>query len=157
MTYEGAIFVELADKGVSGCRSVVGADGCKWGHFGSASCGTLSLSHSLCLRQFCLTNRTAAQRQAHQDRSQGGQPFALRDISNGRSGCSEDALSGNPWPDQAVAFFDNTCEAGMMCGTAENQVSKWRATVAVYQNSRKRWLLDTSVQLFWRFLRENPL
>ena len=37
-----------------------------------------------------------AQRQAHQDRSQGGQPFALCDISNGRSGCSEDTLSGNP-------------------------------------------------------------
>ena len=29
-------------------------------------------------------------------KSQGGQPFALRDVSNGRSGCSEDTLSGNP-------------------------------------------------------------
>ena len=37
-----------------------------------------------------------AQRQAHQDRSQGGQPFALCDISNGRSGCAEGTLSGNP-------------------------------------------------------------
>ena len=33
----------------------------------------------------------------------------------------KDALSGNPWPNPAVAFFDNTCEAGMMCGTAENR------------------------------------
>jgi len=61
-----------------------------------------------------------AQRQAHQDRSQSGQPFALRDISDGRSGCAADALSGNTCPNPAVAFFDNTCEAGMMCGTAEN-------------------------------------
>jgi len=37
-----------------------------------------------------------AQRQAHQDRSQGGQPFALWDIPNGGSGCSADTLSGNP-------------------------------------------------------------
>jgi len=36
------------------------------------------------------------QRQAHQDRSQAGQPFASRGISNGRSGYSADALSGNP-------------------------------------------------------------
>ena len=33
---------------------------------------------------------------AHQDRSQGGQPFPLRDISNGGSGCAANALSGNP-------------------------------------------------------------
>jgi hypothetical protein len=62
-----------------------------------------------------------AQGQAHQDRSQGGQPFALCDISNGRSGCSEDTFSGNPWPDQAVAFFDNTSETGMMCEIAEKR------------------------------------
>ena len=62
-----------------------------------------------------------AQRQAHQNRSQCGQPFPLRDISDGGSGCSADALSGNHWPNPAVAFFDNTREAGMMCGTDENQ------------------------------------
>jgi len=39
----------------------------------------------------------------------------------------------------------------MMCGTAENQVPEWRATVAVRKNSMKRQLLDVSVQLFWRF------
>ena len=82
-----------------------------------------------------------AQRQAHQDRSQGGQPFPLRDISDGGSGCAADALSGNPWPDQAVAFFDNTCEAGMMCGTVENQVPEWRATVAFCQNGEKNGFL----------------
>ncbi len=72
--------------------------------------------------------RKGAQRQAHQDRSQSGPPFALRDISNGRSGCSADTLPRNTWPDQAVAFFDNTREAGMMCGTAENRVLEWRGT-----------------------------
>jgi hypothetical protein len=25
------------------------------------------------------------------------------------TGCSEDTLSGNPWPDRAVASLDNTC------------------------------------------------
>ena len=45
----------------------------------------------------------------------------------------------------------------MMYGTAENQVPEWRATVAVCKNSRKRWLLDISVRLFWRFLRDNSL
>jgi len=60
-----------------------------------------------------------AQRQAHQDRSQGGQPFSLRDISDGGSGCATDAFSRNPCPNPAVAFFDNTCEAGMMCEIAE--------------------------------------
>ncbi len=88
------------------------------------------------------------------DWSQGSQAFALRDISDGGSGCAADALSGNPCPNPAVAFFDNTCEAGMMCGTAENQVPEWRATVPVRKSSRKRWLLDIGVQLFWRFLRE---
>ncbi len=92
-----------------------------------------------------------AQRQAHQDRSQGGQPCPLRDISNGGSGSAADAPSGNPCPNPAVAFFGNTCEAGMMCGTAENRFLEWRATVAVCQNSRKRRLLGVSVQLFGRF------
>jgi len=45
----------------------------------------------------------------------------------------------------------------MMCGTVENRVLEWRATVAVCQNSRKRWLLGVSVQLFWRSLRNNSL
>jgi hypothetical protein len=27
-------------------------------------------------------------------------------------------------PDQAVAFFDNTSEAGMICGTAEHRASR---------------------------------
>ena len=45
----------------------------------------------------------------------------------------------------------------MMCGTAENRVPEWRATVAVRKNSRRRWLLDISVQLFRRFLRDNSL
>ena len=68
------------------------------------------------------------------------QPFPLRDISDGGSGRAADALSGNPCPNPAVAFFDNTCEAGMMCGSAENRVLEWRARVAVCQNGRKRWL-----------------
>jgi len=45
----------------------------------------------------------------------------------------------------------------MVCGTVENQVAEWRAMVAVHKNSRKRWLLDIGVQLFWRFLRDNSL
>jgi len=56
--------------------------------------------------------------------SQGGWSFPLRNISDGGSGCSADALSGNPWPNPAVAFFDNTCEDGMMCGTAENRATR---------------------------------
>lgn len=51
----------------------------------------------------------------------------------------------------AVAFVDNTCEAGMMLETAENLVLEWRATVAVYKNSRKRWLLNISFQLLGVF------
>ncbi len=98
-----------------------------------------------------------AQRQAHQDRSQGGQAFALRDISDGGSGCAEDASSGNPCPNAAVAFFDNTCEAGMMCGTAENRFLEWRATVAVCQNSSNKQILDTSAWLLGRFLRQGML
>ena len=45
----------------------------------------------------------------------------------------------------------------MMCGTVENEVPEWRTTVAVCKNSSKRWLLEISVQLSWRFLRDNPL
>ena len=30
----------------------------------------------------------------------------------------------------------------MMCGTAENQVLEWRATVAVCQNGAKKLVLD---------------
>ena len=78
------------------------------------------------------------QRQAHQDRSQGGQPFPLRDISDGGSGSAAEALSRNPCPNAAVAFFDNTCEAEMICGTAENRVLELRGTAAMRQNSRKR-------------------
>ena len=39
------IFSELVDKGLYGCRPVVGADGRKLGHFGVA----MSLPHILCL------------------------------------------------------------------------------------------------------------
>ena len=45
----------------------------------------------------------------------------------------------------------------MMYGTAENRVLERRASVAVCQNSRKRWLLDVSVQLFGRFGLDNLL
>ena len=94
-----------------------------------------------------------AQSQAHQDRSQGGQPFPLRDISDGGSGCAADALSGNPCPNPAAAFFDNTCEAGMMCGTAENRVLEWRATVAVCKYSGKKRVLDVCARPFGGFRR----
>jgi hypothetical protein len=50
-----------------------------------------------------------------------------------------------------VAFFDNTCEAGMMCGIAENRVPEWRATLVVCQNSRKKRVLNASAWLFWYF------
>ena len=88
-----------------------------------------------------------APREADQDWSQGGQPFPLRDISDGGSGCAADTLSGNPCLNPAVAF-SNICEAGMMCGTVENQVPEWRATVAVCQNGRKKRVLDVRVRLF---------
>ena len=45
----------------------------------------------------------------------------------------------------------------MMCGTVENQFLEWRATVAMCQNSRKRWLLGVNVQLSGRFLGDNSL
>ena len=47
-------------------------------------------------------------------------------------------------PDQAVAFFDSTREAGIMCVTVENRVLEWEATVAVCQNSKKMRILGTS-------------
>ncbi len=36
----------------------------------------------------------------------------------------------------------------MMCGTVENQVLEWRATIAVCQNSGERRVLDACAQLF---------
>jgi hypothetical protein len=45
----------------------------------------------------------------------------------------------------------------MMCGTVENRVLEWRARVAVCQDSRRRWLLDVSVQLLARVLRDKSL
>ena len=45
----------------------------------------------------------------------------------------------------------------MICGTVENLVPACRARVAVCQDSRKRWLLDVSVQLFGRFGLDNLL
>jgi hypothetical protein len=50
-----------------------------------------------------------------------------------------------------LCFLRNTCEAGMMCGTAENQVPEWRATVVVCQNSKKKRFLDVRAWLFWCF------
>ena len=45
----------------------------------------------------------------------------------------------------ALAYnIGNTCEAGMMCGTAENRILEWRARVAVRQNSRRKKVLDAS-------------
>jgi hypothetical protein len=79
-------------------------------------------------------------------------PTQLRDISDGGSGCAADALSGNPCPNPAVAFFDNTCEAGMMCGTVENRVLEWRARVAVCQNSGEKRILHAKTLLFLCFL-----
>ena len=37
-----------------------------------------------------------------------------------------------------LSFFDNSCEAGMMCGITENRIPEWRATLAVCQNNRKK-------------------
>jgi hypothetical protein len=41
-----------------------------------------------------------------------------------------------------------TCEAGMMCGIAENRVPEWRATLAVCQNGGKKRVLDVRARLF---------
>ncbi len=45
----------------------------------------------------------------------------------------------------------------MMFETAENRVLEWRTTVAVCQNSGKKWVLGVCVQLFACFLRDNSL
>ena len=50
-----------------------------------------------------------------------------------------------------------------MCGIVENRVLEWKATVAVCQNSGKKWVLGVCVQLFavlfvttsWTFMNEN--
>ena len=73
-------------RGQSGASSVV-RHGLQLGQFLEAS-GTAQVGEAVVSLH--------AQGQVHQDRSQGGQPFALCDISNGRSGCSEGTLSGNP-------------------------------------------------------------
>jgi hypothetical protein len=39
----------------------------------------------------------------------------------------------------------------MMCGITENRVPEWRATLAVCQNRRKKWILPTNT---WPFLCE---
>ena len=57
-----------------------------------------------------------AERQAVQDWSQGGQAFALRDISNGGI-AAKDALLGNPWSNRAIESQSRTCE-GRMTGRA---------------------------------------
>ena len=44
--YEESNLQKWADKGISGCRAVVGADRRKWGHFSIA----VSLYQSFCLR-----------------------------------------------------------------------------------------------------------
>ena len=60
-------------------------------------------------------------------------------------------------PDPAAAFFDNTCEAGMMCGTAENRILKWRSTVAVCQNRGEKWVLHANIPLFLCLMRHGVL
>jgi hypothetical protein len=45
----------------------------------------------------------------------------------------------------------------MMCGTAENGVLEWNATVEVCQNSKKEWVLNTNMSLFLCFLRHGML
>jgi len=67
---------------------------------------------------------------------------------NGRSGCAADALSGNHCPNPAVAFSDYTCEAGMMCGTAENRDLERRAIVVVCQYRGEKWILHANTSLF---------
>ena len=48
-------------------------------------------------------------------------------------------------------FFDNTCEAGMMSGIAEERFPEWGAMLVVCQSSKKKWVLDASAWLFWCF------
>jgi len=45
----------------------------------------------------------------------------------------------------------------MMCGTAENQVPKWRATLAVCQNSRKNGFLTQVLAFVGVFLQHGML
>ncbi len=45
----------------------------------------------------------------------------------------------------------------MMRRTAKNRLTEWRATVAVCQNSGKKWLFDVCARLRWHFLRDNSL
>jgi hypothetical protein len=98
-----------------------------------------------------------APRQANQDQSQGCESSPLCDVSGGGNGCAEDALSGNPCPNPAVAFFGNACEAGMMCGRVEDRFLEWRATVAVCKNSRKTPFLTQVLRLFAVFLQHGML
>ena len=63
--------------------------------------------------------------------------FELRDISDGRSGCVIDTLSGNPRPNPTIVVFYRTIGDGMMCGTVENCVLECRVTFLVCQNSNK--------------------
>ena len=74
-----------------------------------------------------------------------------------RRGGSGSAAVGIVLPDSAVAFFDNTCESGMMCRTAKHRLTEWRVTVALCQHSKKKWLFDVFARLRLRFLRENSL
>jgi len=52
---------------------------------------------------------------------------------------------------------DNTCQAGMTCGTPENRVLEWRPTLEVCQNSKKNCVLHTNMSLFLCFLRHRIL
>jgi len=84
----------------------------------------------------------------------------------------ESAFGG--WPDEKIknspqsgsyidpekiqsTIYDNTREGGMMCGTAENRLLEWRATVEVRQNSKKKRVLHTNMSLLFCFLRHGIL
>ena len=56
-----------------------------------------------------------------------------------------------------AVLVSHTCEAGMMLETAENRVLEWGATVAVYQNSRKKRILHANTLLFSCFLGQGML
>jgi len=58
---------------------------------------------------------------------------------------------GKSFTESGVAFFDNTCETGMM-NLLKNGLKEWRATVAVCQNGAKKRVLGVCVQLFACFL-----
>jgi len=52
-------------------------------------------------------------------------------------------LSGNPSPNPAVAFIDNTCEAAMMSGTVENRGGqRWRGTKMVRKSGFLTYVRD---------------